>query len=74
VNRVEGLLRAYCCARAHPWQAREGAVAEGGEAAIDVTVDVLHWLTAHGRDSDEALNRVQNRFESEMEDAYALGS
>lgn len=73
VNRVEGLLREYCCAQPHPWPAGHGAVTAGGEAAIDVMVDVLHWLRAHGRDPDEALDRVQNRFESETEDTEAFG-
>jgi hypothetical protein len=43
-------------------------------AAIAEMVDVLHWLRAHGRDADEALDRVQNRFEAETQDAEAVGS
>ncbi|MEU0410502.1 ATP-binding protein [Streptomyces griseorubiginosus] len=74
VNRVEGLLRECRGARPHQWPAGDGAVDVGGEAAIEVMVDVLHWLRAHGRDADEALDRVQDRFESETEDIDTVGS
>ncbi|MFB7557960.1 ATP-binding protein [Streptomyces brevispora] len=33
------------------------------EAAIDLITDLLHWLSVHGRDVDEALDRAQTRFE-----------
>ncbi|MFG2458354.1 ATP-binding protein [Streptomyces sp. NPDC048523] len=65
VNRVESLLSNYGCERARLWLAGTGAVAVVEEAAIDVMVDVLHWLRAHGRDADEALDRAQVRFEAE---------
>ncbi|MGW0422083.1 ATP-binding protein [Streptomyces sp. NPDC003015] len=67
VNRVESLLANYGCERARLWLAGTGAVAVVEEAAIDVMVDVLHWLRAHGRDADEALDRAQVRFEAEAE-------
>ncbi|MEU5308245.1 ATP-binding protein [Streptomyces sp. NPDC021562] len=35
------------------------------EVAIDVVADLLHWLRAHGHDTDEALDRAQVQFESE---------
>jgi hypothetical protein len=44
------------------------------EAAIDVMVDVLHWLRAHGRDADEALDRAQTRFEVEAVDTEVLAT
>ncbi|MFE1840547.1 ATP-binding protein [Streptomyces sviceus] len=67
VNRVEALLREYSSAGKHLWLAGTGAVAVVEEAAIDVMVDVLHWLRAHGRDADEALDRAQTRYEAEAE-------
>ncbi|MFF1710737.1 ATP-binding protein [Streptomyces sp. NPDC058268] len=43
------------------------AVAE--EAAIDVIADLLHWLRAHGCDPEDALDRAQDHFEAEVEEA-----
>ena len=37
------------------------------EAAISVITDLLHWLWAHGRDPEEALDRAQVHFEAEVE-------
>ncbi|SDT48141.1 hypothetical protein SAMN05428941_3050 [Streptomyces sp. 2114.2] len=41
-------------------------VTEGEEAAISVITDLLHWLSAHGRDGDDVLDRAQVRFEAEV--------
>ncbi|MFD4258301.1 ATP-binding protein [Streptomyces sp. NPDC058534] len=38
---------------------------KGEEAAIHIIADLLHWLSAHGRDVDEVLDRAQVRFETE---------
>ncbi|MGW5090951.1 ATP-binding protein [Streptomyces coelicoflavus] len=38
---------------------------KGEEAAIHIITDLLHWLSAHGRDVDEVLDRAQVRFEAE---------
>ncbi|QFQ97682.1 ATP-binding protein [Streptomyces phaeolivaceus] len=43
------------------------------EAAIIVIADLLHWLRAHGRDPDDALDRAQMHFEAEVE-AGVLGA
>ncbi len=43
------------------------AVAE--EATIDLIVDLLHWLRAHGRDPDEVLDRAQLHFDCEVGEA-----
>ncbi|MFF0094520.1 ATP-binding protein [Streptomyces canus] len=67
VNRVEALFRGYGCEPGRLWPAGAGAVAVVEEVAIDVIVDVLHWLRVHGRDSDEALDRAQVLFEAEAE-------
>lgn len=37
------------------------------EAVIDVITDVLHWLRAHGRDTEDVLDRAQIRFEVQAE-------
>ncbi|MFK4104514.1 ATP-binding protein [Streptomyces sp. NPDC019531] len=67
VNRMEALLSSYGCEPERLWPAGAAAVAVVEEAAIDVIVDVLHWLRVHGRDSGEALDRAQIRFEAEVE-------
>jgi hypothetical protein len=41
----------------------EATVAE--ETAIDVITDLLHWLSAHGRDPEEVLDRAQTHYEAE---------
>jgi anti-sigma regulatory factor (Ser/Thr protein kinase) len=69
VGRVEALLSGYGCKQEHLWLAGAGAVAVVEEAAIDMMVDVLHWLRAHGRDPDEALDRARTRFEVETEES-----
>ncbi|MFJ3886223.1 ATP-binding protein [Streptomyces rubrogriseus] len=46
-----------------PWRL---GVTEGEEAAISVITDLLHWLSAHGRDGDDVLDRAQVRFEAEV--------
>ncbi|MFJ4198170.1 ATP-binding protein [Streptomyces sviceus] len=74
VSRVEALLGGYGGEQQRLWLAGAGAVAVVEEAAIDVMVDVLHWLRAHGRDADEALDRAQTRFEVEAEDAEVLAT
>ncbi|MFG2360672.1 ATP-binding protein [Streptomyces mirabilis] len=40
------------------------SVAVAQEAAVNVIADLLHWLQAHGRDVDEALDRAQMYFEA----------
>ncbi|MFC8590826.1 ATP-binding protein [Streptomyces atroolivaceus] len=35
------------------------------ESATDLIVDLLHWITARGGDSDALLDRAQMRFEAE---------
>ncbi|MFH9133202.1 hypothetical protein [Streptomyces sp. NPDC017524] len=44
-------------------------MAHAEEAAIDVCADLLHWLRAHGRDPDGALDRAQAYFEAELTEA-----
>ncbi|MEV0440039.1 ATP-binding protein [Streptomyces spectabilis] len=67
VDRAEALIGFYgeasLTGRA-PHSRLTVAVAE--EAAIDVVADLLHWLSAHGCDPDEALERAQMHFEAEM--------
>ncbi|MEV0746659.1 MULTISPECIES: ATP-binding protein [unclassified Streptomyces] len=55
-----------------------GAFGEGGrasaavmeEAAIALITDLLHWLRVHGSDVDEALDRAQTRFETDIGAAW----
>jgi len=67
VNRAEAWLSGYAYQHESLRLARTGAIAVVEEAAIDVVVDILHWLRAHGLDADEALDRAQTRFEAEAE-------
>ncbi|WP_371101709.1 ATP-binding protein [Streptomyces sp. PU_AKi4] len=45
---------------------RLGAMAAEA-TAIDVIADLLHWLQAHGHDTDEILDRAQTHFEAELD-------
>ncbi|MFF4479909.1 ATP-binding protein [Streptomyces sp. NPDC021218] len=36
------------------------------ESATSLILDLLHWLTAHGLDPDDILDRAQTHFESEV--------
>ncbi|MFD5537220.1 ATP-binding protein [Streptomyces sp. NPDC127079] len=36
------------------------------EAAVEVMADLLHWLSAHGHDPDDVLDRAQTHFEAEI--------
>jgi hypothetical protein len=72
VNRVEALLSAYGCEWERLRLAGPGALSVVEDAAIDLIVDVLHWMRAHGRDAAEALDRVQTRFASEVSEVEAL--
>ena len=65
-----GLYRAAQLCRITGSSALSVGVAVAEEAATNVIADVLHWLQAHGRDVDEALDRAQMQFEAELgEDA-----
>ncbi|WP_406477356.1 ATP-binding protein [Streptomyces sp. NBC_01615] len=67
VTRAEAMLGLYGAAQlpstASP-SMLSAAVAE--VAAIDVIADLLHWLRAHGCDTDDALDRAQLHFEAEL--------
>jgi hypothetical protein len=69
VTRAEAMLSEYGRGRAKfPQAAGSGvlSVAVSEEAVIDLIADLLHWLSAHGCDADEALDRAQTHFESEI--------
>ncbi|MEU8698026.1 ATP-binding protein [Streptomyces sp. NPDC048680] len=63
VAKGEACLTLYAGAGGEP--AGRAGVAFLEEAAIDLITDLLHWLRVHGRDVDEAFDRVQARFEAE---------
>ncbi|MFF3786551.1 ATP-binding protein [Streptomyces sp. NPDC001933] len=67
VAKSEACLTLYAGGREGelPGPGRAG-VAAHEEAAIDLISDLLHWLRAHGRDPDEALDRAQTHFEAEL--------
>ncbi|QGV80438.1 ATP-binding protein [Streptomyces ficellus] len=68
VTRAEALLALYGAVDL-PREPAAGSLislAQAEEAAIDVIADLLHWLRAHGRDPDEALDRAQTHFEAEV--------
>ncbi|MDG9690441.1 ATP-binding protein [Streptomyces sp. DH17] len=66
MTRVEAMIGLYGAhgARPGPRSGRLG-ITEGEEAAISVITDLLHWLSAHGRDADDVLDRALVRFEAE---------
>ncbi len=70
MTRVEAMIGLYGAHGATPGP-RPGrlGVTEGEEAAISVITDLLHWLSAHGRDADDVLDRAQVRFEAEIFEA-----
>lgn len=65
VDRVEALVGLYQRDRIS-WNPSPSllVVHATTEAAVELMADVLHWLRAHGRDADTALDRAQMRFES----------
>ncbi|MFD5596150.1 ATP-binding protein [Streptomyces griseorubiginosus] len=71
-NRVEALLNER--ARERPRSAGTAAADGVGETAVDVIVPVLHWLRGLGRDPDEALDRAQARFATDVGEAEVPGS
>lgn len=68
VARSEACLTLYADG-AGAGSARPGraSVAVLEEAAISLITDLLHWLYVHGRDVDEAVDRAQDRFESDSD-------
>ncbi|MEU9593876.1 ATP-binding protein [Streptomyces sp. NPDC048193] len=70
MTRVEAMIGLYGAhgSRPGPRPGRLG-ITEGEEAAICVITDLLHWLSAHGRDADDVLDRAQVRFEAEVFEA-----
>ncbi|WP_216588635.1 ATP-binding protein [Streptomyces brasiliscabiei] len=65
--RAEALMDFYSAAE-QPGEGNRSrlgmALAEG--VVIDIITDLLHWLRLHGRDVDDALDRAQMRFESQV--------
>ena len=68
VETTSGLYGARA-AETGPRVGRLGAT-EGEEAAISVITDLLHWLSAHGCDADDVLDRAQVRFEAEAFESH----
>ncbi|KUL38299.1 ATP-binding protein [Streptomyces regalis] len=43
------------------------------EVVVNVITDFLHWLSAHGCDADEVLDRAQTHFEAQIEGSGGMG-
>ncbi|MET9500968.1 ATP-binding protein [Streptomyces sp. NPDC006622] len=72
VARAETVLSSYRDAELLGTSRRSRLGAMAAEAAaIDVIADLLHWLQAHGHDTDEILDRAQMNFEAEWNAAPA---
>ncbi|MET9758263.1 ATP-binding protein [Streptomyces sp. NPDC006372] len=72
INRVEALLVEYPVGSARLQKSAGGSVlglVAAEQAAVDLIADLLHWLRAHGRDADTALDRAQTHFEAEISEA-----
>lgn len=66
VTRAEEVLDLYSEGKLVPaGKAGRLSAALAEEAAIGAIADLLHWLRAHGRDADDALDRAQMHFEAE---------
>ncbi|MFI6933363.1 ATP-binding protein [Streptomyces sp. NPDC050287] len=65
--RAEEVLGLYSGAKLLPTvDSGRLSAAMAEEAAIGAISDLLHWLRAHGRDADDALDRAQMHFEGEL--------
>ncbi|MET7620458.1 ATP-binding protein [Streptomyces sp. NPDC005408] len=66
VSKAEAVLALYGYSEAAPRQGTSLlSLAAAEEVSVHLIADLLHWLCAHGRDPDEAMDRAQIRFESE---------
>ena len=75
VTRAEEVLDLYSEGKLLPaGNSGRLSTALGEEAAIGAIADLLHWLRAHGRDADDALDRAQMHFEAEAESGVVGGS
>ncbi|MFE4591253.1 ATP-binding protein [Streptomyces laurentii] len=65
VTRAEAMISLYgAVASPRAIDASRLCVAVAKDAAIDVIVDLLHWMGAHGYDPDDVLDLATARFES----------
>ncbi|MER6528423.1 ATP-binding protein [Streptomyces sp. NPDC001508] len=64
VSRADELLTAYgkqvCC----PGSPGVPPVVEGGDGAVGLIADLLHWVAAHGLDPDSILDQAQSCFKA----------
>ncbi|MFB7502859.1 ATP-binding protein [Streptomyces broussonetiae] len=66
VARAENVLRGYDMRQVTDPTGSSRLNAVVAEAAVIMAItDLLHWLRAHGRDADEALEQAQVQFEAE---------
>ncbi|MFD3995914.1 ATP-binding protein [Streptomyces sp. NPDC058583] len=67
VERAESMISLYgTVASPRAANASRLATAAGKEAVVDVIVDLLHWMEAHGYDADDVLDAAQMRFDARL--------
>lgn len=67
VTRAEALLGYAAAVQPSPRAEANRLVSTvAEETAIAVITDILHWFQAHGRDTDDMLDRAQARFQAEQ--------
>ncbi|MGW1490734.1 ATP-binding protein [Streptomyces sp. NPDC002402] len=65
VSKAEAVLALYADTEAlHRRSASPVSLAVAEEVSVHLIADLLHWLRAHGRDPDAALDRAQDHFEA----------
>ncbi|WP_449470943.1 ATP-binding protein [Streptomyces tanashiensis] len=65
VTRAEAMISLYgAVASPRALNASRLTTAVARDAAVDVMVDLLHWMGAHGYDADDVLDMAQTRYES----------
>ncbi|MGW8602423.1 ATP-binding protein [Streptomyces sp. NPDC055893] len=65
VERAESMISLYGAVASSPAaNASRLATAVGKEAAVDLIVDLLHWIEAHGYDADDVLDAAQMRYDA----------
>ncbi|MEV7373040.1 ATP-binding protein [Streptomyces sp. NPDC090301] len=65
VERAESMISLYgAVASPRAVNASKLATAVAKAAVVDVIVDLLHWMEAHGYDADDVLDAAQARFDA----------
>ena len=65
VDRASQVIQGYALNSGSPTACPFGSRAAVDAVTADLITDLLHWLTANGRDPDTILDHAQTRFEAE---------